>query len=187
MNNKFIKMKLSILSNILFPKKIFILIFTFLLLKICNAQNFDSNKLRFCIGKVNAINQLVNDDRIKNKVIINKVLEDDEFNTVWTGLVNATRKFSKIEFGKDYQIYSIPGETYSWWNFLFVTTNIIKVSRYDGCCGTSYSSNFELTYDLSNNNYDLKIINSYGGINSDLSQINYVIKNDKIIRKYNTK
>ena len=186
-------MVLSKLSQI-FSTKIYILIliFTLLLFKICNAQNFDSNKLRYCIGKVNAINQLVIDDRIKNKVINNKVLEDDEFNTVWNGLVNATRKFGKIEFDKDYEIYSIPGETYSWWNFLFVTTNIIKVSRYDGCCGTSYSSNFKLTYDLSNNNYDLTIINSYCGINPsgfghNCDVINYVIKNDKIIRKYITK
>jgi hypothetical protein len=180
-------------------KRNILILATFFILQTAYSQTVDVNKLRFCIGKINSINQLFGDDQTRKPVITNKVLEDEEFNVVWEGLINDTKNFTQVSLGKKYAILleydSVLKRTdnsdYYGWEFNFISNNKIKVTRWDRSTAIASSSNLDFTYDLNNNNYNLKLEFTQCGVTPSgfghiCSTDNIIINNDKLVKRYRT-
>lgn len=178
-------------------KKSILILATFFILQIGYSQIIDVNKLRFCIGKINAINNLFGDEEISKPLITNKVLEDEEFKVVWKSLINDTKNFTQVSPGKKYVILleydSVLKRTddsdYYGWSFVFLSPTNIKVERWLEM-GRASDHRLNCNYSL-NNTYSLKIENSYCGIHPSgyghsCSTDNIIIKNDKLIKRYTT-
>jgi hypothetical protein len=177
-------------------KKNILILATFFILQTAYSQTVDVNKLRFCIGKINSINQLFGDDQTRKPVITNKVLEDEEFNVVWEGLINDTKNFTQVSLGKKYAILleydSVLKRTdnsdYYGWSFVFLSPTNIKIERWLQM-GRASDHRLYGNYSL-NNNYNIKIENSNcgnsGGNGNSCSTDNIIINNDKLVKRYRT-
>ena len=155
--------------------------------KLYAQQNIDIGKLRFCIGKINAINVLFRDAEIRKPVITNNILEDDEFNSIWQGLINETKNFTQVSLGKEYEIE----KDYLSWKIQFISPTKFKMNMHNDCCGRAASYDYYLLFDLLNSQYTLKFENTTCGNGGGeyayrCSTENIIIKNDKIIQRYRT-